>query len=127
MDYTTNRILKVFGKRNEGPAAIDGVKAVLVFPSLLTPVCPGSGQLRLTALSWGVGGMGQDRAGSKLLTGFLRPEWGVGEALPSTESHTAPLQLAFVLFHVVIGIIGFHFLVQGLLQPRLRVKTVVHG
>lgn len=127
MDYTTNRILKVFGKRNEGPAAIDGVKAVLVFTSPLTPVCPGSGQLRLTALSWGVGEMGQDLTSSKLLTGFLRPEWGVGEALPSTESRTAPLQLVFVLFHVVIGIIGFHFLTQGLLQPRLRVKTVVHG
>lgn len=60
MDYTTNRILKVFGKRNEGPAAIDGVKAELVFPSLPTPVCPGSGQLRLTALSR-VGGIGLDR------------------------------------------------------------------
>lgn len=78
MDYTTNRILKVFGKRNEGPAAIDGVKAVLVFMRPLTPVCSGSGQLRLTALSWGVGEMGQDWTSSKLLTGFLRPEWGVG-------------------------------------------------
>lgn len=57
----------------------------------------------------GAGGGGVEGGHRQALgLGFLKPGRG-GGARPSAASHTAPEQLVFDLFYVVIGIAGFRF------------------
>lgn len=67
------------------------------------------------------GGWGGGWGGGVSSSSWLAfPKTCGGGALPFAESHKAPEQLVFVLLYVVISIVGFHFLTQGLLQAQAK-------